>query len=546
MANHFGELPLRPMPIDYPSTLGEFAIAARTSKSVVLPAKNAKGRLMAFNLAKAFQTPDYPNIAPEELFCEVIKVQSHDDINMTTLAPSSAENHLIIVYDGEREVGWTTVNDCLVTTISSYPTSIEQVIIRNQHIFLNASESVYTAHKALFDKQRQMAIILDDKQQITGAMTDKDISMCIERGCDIWNITAGEEAKQVCIIKERLLSDPAAESDESILEGRIIITTDDKGKVSGTIPEEKTLAPLKRRSSNDGENANSKLATPSETLILGTVLNTSLRTGIVGTDEYLNIIYFNEAISDFIEAPDQLRLGGEIWQVTKSCGISRNSFTSYLESARSNKEQVIVNWVNIKDAKRYIQCRLTKVDSQEHTAGFVLSIQDITAQRNAEDAIRKLAYQDKLTQLPNRLLFDERLDLEVKRARRHGTKFAIMMLDLDGFKQVNDEYGHTAGDKLLCTVSKRLKQTIRETDTVARFGGDEFIFILPDITDDTDVALIATKMRSVIRKRCCIGEKDVEIDASIGFSIYPDDAESIKELLDLADARMYKDKRKAV
>lgn len=535
------------MPAVLPATPAELARAAWENHSAVIPAEDGEGRIRAFCLAKAVELSGNTAAMDEEAFSDdILEVAANDEIDIGALTAPVAGDRLILVGDGNRHLGWTTANACLVNIVSTYPAGIVDAISRDQHIFLKDSDTIYAAHKELFEKQRQVALILDGDESIIGVMTDKDISLCIERGCDIWNSTTGMAARPVSLVEESELPGQLPTINGPLLGGNTIVTTDGKGRILGTISEDKLSTPMRRRHGDSEEAADSKAAAPSETLILDTVLNNSLRTGIVGTDEYLNIIYFNEAITDFIENPDRLRLGGEIWQVTESCGISRKSFASYLEGARKDREQVIVNWVDIKDTRRYIQCRLSKVDNLEHIAGFVLSVQDITAQRNAEDAIRKLAYQDKLTQLPNRLLFEERLEAETRQAKRDKTKFAIMMLDLDGFKKVNDDHGHTAGDELLCTVSKRLKEALRETDTVARFGGDEFIFILPDIANETDVSLIADKMRDVTMQRVAIGDRDIKVGASIGFSIYPDDSSDAQELLDQADARMYKDKRKEI
>jgi len=537
MPRYYNELPLRTLPDTRSESFGELVRISRKQHSVVVPALDARGRIKAFNLALVMQDAIPATHPVDELLTnDVVHVSGADEINPAILVPPSQGDRLIIVSDNGRLLGWTTANDCLINMAPS-PTRIEECLLRNQHIILPATDTIYNAHRQLFDNRRQAVLVTGTNGEFTGVVTDTEISRCIEEGCDIWTLQLREIAAPINPVVKQGLNNrdiPAV----CYPRDTTVVVTDDQGEPLGLILPSQ---PDSRQAT--GRNAADR-AHPSEPLILDTVLNNSLRTGIVGTDEYLNIIYFNESLIDFVNNPAKLRLGGEIWEVTESCGISRQSFSSYLESARNNREQVIVNWVKINNAKRYIQCRLTKIDSQEHIAGFVMSVQDITAQRNAEDAIRKLAYQDRLTQLPNRLLFDERLDNEVKRARRNNTKFAIMMLDLDGFKQVNDEYGHTAGDELLCTVGKRLQTSIRETDTVARFGGDEFIFILPDIAHEEDVTMLADKMRNVIRQQCSIGEREVEIDASMGFSIYPDDSSDPQELLDLADTRMYKDKRK--
>lgn len=537
MPRYYNELPLRPIPGTRSETFADHVRLTRKNHSVVIPAIDSNGRVKAFNLTLAIQHADGPDCPAEPLLTNDVKhVSGPDEINLAELAVPSSGDRLIVVSDNGRLLGWTTANECLLH-LSPGPTRIEECLLRDQHIILPGTDTIYNAHRQLFDNQRQAVLVTGPDDEFTGVVTDTEISRCIEEGCDIWSM----RLKEIQAPINPVVGDSLSGRDlPSVCYPRdtTVVVTNGRGEPLGLI------LPGQPESGETAVTNGTDRPHPSEPLILDTVLNNSLRTGIVGTDEYLNIIYFNESLIDFVNHPDKLRLGGEIWEVTESCGISRQSFSSYLEGARNNREQVIVNWVKINNTKRYIQCRLTKIDSQEHIAGFVLSVQDITAQRNAEDAIRKLAYQDRLTQLPNRLLFDERLDNEVKRARRNDTKFAIMMLDLDGFKQVNDEYGHTAGDELLCTVGKRLQASIRETDTVARFGGDEFIFILPDITHEQDVTKLADKMRNVIRKQCDVGDKEVEIDASMGFSIYPDDSSDPQELLDLADTRMYKDKRK--
>jgi len=547
MLKYYKEILLHPMPSTKPATLVEMAHVAWENQTIVVPVHNRNGKLMAFNLAAASaSTASSAAIDDDQLTDNILFVSAEAPIDHASLATPTVGDQLIVVAEDDVYLGWTTANKCLLYILSSNPPQITDLISIKQHILLNKAETVYTAHKQLFDEKSQVVVVLDDNDNAVGILTDKDISQCIERGCDIWNKPLGKEAKPVIVVEETSLIEAGFSANSPLHRGIGIITLDDDGQVVGTIPADKLKTYQTRRHSEDFQIKKDSAALPDENIILDTVLNSSLRTGIVGTDEYLNIIYFNESITDFVEEPDQLRLGGEIWPVTKSCGISRQSFSAYLENARNNREQTIVNMVKINNTQRYIQCRLTTVDSQKHTAGFVLSVQDVTAQRNAEDAIRRLAYHDKLTQLPNRLLFEERLGVEAKRAHRNNTKFAIMMLDLDGFKQVNDAHGHTAGDELLCIVGRRLQSSVRESDTVARFGGDEFVFILPDISHSGDAAQLAQKMRNVIKQQCIISDHEIEIDASTGVSVYPDDSTNLEELLDLADARMYKNKRKEV
>ena len=144
-----------------------------------------------------------------------------------------------------------------------------------------------------------------------------------------------------------------------------------------------------------------------------------------------------------------------------------------------------------------------------------------------------------MTDLPNRALFSDALEHSISLAKRNNYKLAVLFLDLDGFKKVNDTLGHDAGDVLLLGVSKRLKQTIRASDTVARVGGDEFVFVLNDIGTHESAASIANKIIAALSEPFKLGEQVSRVGASIGISIYPDDAEQTDTLIKQADEAMY-------
>lgn len=174
---------------------------------------------------------------------------------------------------------------------------------------------------------------------------------------------------------------------------------------------------------------------------------------------------------------------------------------------------------------------------------FVGIVRDITERKRAEQKIAHLAHYDYLTDLPNRALFLDSLAHSVALAKRNNFKVAVLFLDLDGFKKVNDTLGHDVGDLLLQGVSSRLKETIRASDTVARVGGDEFIFVLNQIGSDENAALTANKIIAALaapfelKGQCC------KVGGSIGISIYPDAALHPEALIKLADDAMYLSKQ---
>jgi len=164
------------------------------------------------------------------------------------------------------------------------------------------------------------------------------------------------------------------------------------------------------------------------------------------------------------------------------------------------------------------------------------------AAANAEKEIRHLAYHDVLTGLPNRMLFMDRIDQAISRAQREDSKFAILFLDIDHFKVINDSMGHAAGDQLLNIVSQRLTQVLRKTDTIARLGGDEFTIIIEALDDFELVATVAKNILTALDKLTEINDKEVHIGGSIGVALYPQDGDNFGTLLKNADTAMYRAK----
>ena len=163
------------------------------------------------------------------------------------------------------------------------------------------------------------------------------------------------------------------------------------------------------------------------------------------------------------------------------------------------------------------------------------------SQSQEEDAIY-IGLHDALTELPNRLLFEQRLDYGLIQAKRHGWKLAILFIDLDKFKYINDTYGHQIGDKVLMLVANRLKVFVRGEDTVSRWGGDEFVCILLNVNLEADVISLAEKIVAHIAEECEFDGIVLSISATIGIAIYPQDGETADILFKNVDRAMYKSK----
>ncbi|MBM3709930.1 MAG: GGDEF domain-containing protein, partial [Actinobacteria bacterium] len=159
--------------------------------------------------------------------------------------------------------------------------------------------------------------------------------------------------------------------------------------------------------------------------------------------------------------------------------------------------------------------------------------------KKLEEEIRKLAYRDPLTNLPNRLLFNDRIELTIAGSKRNNRKFALMIVDIDKFKKINDTYGHVIGDRLILFVGSKIQKLLRKSDTISRFGGDEFLLLLPDIKSKEDAEKIAEKILLNFQEKFIISGKKFTATLSIGIAIYPDDGEDSSTLLKNADTALY-------
>lgn len=171
---------------------------------------------------------------------------------------------------------------------------------------------------------------------------------------------------------------------------------------------------------------------------------------------------------------------------------------------------------------------------------------DVSQRVNAMQSLARQANYDNLTGLPNRNLLSDRLRQVVKHAERSRQGFVVAMLDVDGFKAVNDSYGHSFGDSMLCKVARRVESCIRKEDTLGRLGGDEFVLILPGIDRREDAEELINKISQSFLDGFFINEKMVNVSVSIGLAIYPFDGNDLQNLMDFADKEMYRDKGKLI
>lgn len=260
----------------------------------------------------------------------------------------------------------------------------------------------------------------------------------------------------------------------------------------------------------------------------------TMQTGVTITDPAGKILYVNPAEAAMhgysvgeIKGKDARILGPpEIWKPMSQPILKsfRRETINVRKDGRSFPVQLMSDVVTTPDGEVF---------------AIITTSEDITERKKNEETIRRLAFYDALTGLPNRALFKDRLGQVLMKAKRHGESVPVMFVDLDRFKNVNDTLGHNTGDLLLKAVAKRLKEIVRESDTVGRLSGDEFVIILPDIALPDNVTVVAAKILERISEVFVLNELEVYITASIGVSIFPGDGSDGENLLKNADAAMY-------
>jgi len=266
---------------------------------------------------------------------------------------------------------------------------------------------------------------------------------------------------------------------------------------------------------------------------------------IVSWDEDLHCRFANKIFVEFFGLVREDILGRHLREV-----IGEEAYRDvepYFTQVREGKPVTYQRTHQSKDGETcYIEVKLLPQTSDHGKfIGCFAVTTDITEHKLAEERIQRVAHHDSLTGLPNRLLFNDRLQQTLSLAKRESRQFALLYLDLDKFKPVNDSMGHTAGDELLQAVAARVRHQVRASDTLARVGGDEFTVILPDIAARDEAAIVARKIIAALGVPFRLGPQSlsVEIGASIGIAVYPADGRDADTLVNAADAAMYQAKQ---
>src|SRR6202521_4478301 len=278
---------------------------------------------------------------------------------------------------------------------------------------------------------------------------------------------------------------------------------------------------------------------------LNSIGDAVLSTDILGNVTYLNVVA--EKFTGWTSAEALGRPLGEVFHIVD--GVTRKPCTNPMEFAIQKNKTVKLtpNCILIRrdGSETSIEDSAAPIhDRSGSITGAVIVFHDVTESRHMIEEMSHLAQHDILTDLPNRLLLKDRINQRLAAPHRNKTKVAVMFLDLDGFKGINDSLGHAVGDNVLQSVAKRLVGSVRSSDTVSRQGGDEFVVLLSEINQSSDAGITARKILTAVTASHRFEQCEMQLTASMGVSTYPEDGQDAEMLLKNADTAMYEGKKR--
>jgi len=270
---------------------------------------------------------------------------------------------------------------------------------------------------------------------------------------------------------------------------------------------------------------------------------------LICTDMSGNITFFNPIAGEMMGWPLKEAVGRHLTEAFRIVdATTRKAILDPMAKAASEnltgKLPLNCMLINRDGHEMFIEDSVAPIHDREgKVTGAVIVFRDVSAARAQSERIAHLAEHDSLTGLPNRLLFNDRVGQAISLARRHGGRVAVLFLDLDGFKHINDSLGHAAGDEFLKSVARRLLNSVRTPDTVSRQGGDEFVLLLQDVQGPEDAAATARRVLQAVAEVHLADHSALHVTASIGVSLYPDDGLDVETLIKNADIAMYQAKK---
>ncbi|MFC3152887.1 EAL domain-containing protein [Litoribrevibacter euphylliae] len=452
--------------------------------------------------------------------------------------------HCLVDYGPDEQPGIISQTDITLNiNIDHFLTLCKVRAAQELCLTLKQDTSFAKAVETMRLRKTDAAVVIDDDLKPIGIITQADLLKVLadENSCPT---LAAVALKELVLIdnEDTLLSARDALMNHKI---RHLVVANQQGRVEGVISMRHILQFLQMEYSSQLEDALSKrdeaLKRSMQDLNLAERVFEHAMEGIVITDPNGEIIRINPAFT-LLTGYEEHEVVGKTMSVLAS-GKHQPSF--YQEMWRQINEEGQWSgeiWNKRKNGELFLEwLTISSVhDEFNNISHFTGLFRDVTEIRKQEEKIRHLAYFDELTGLPNRRLLKDRVSMAISGAHRNEHQLAVMFIDLDQFKNINDNFGHDVGDQVLTELAQRLEYITRDEDTLARLGGDEFVILMPSINDYEDVISLGKRINEVLTDPFLLSEDhNKQITVSIGASVYPDDGATVEDLLKHADTAMY-------
>ncbi|WP_175784369.1 EAL domain-containing protein [Burkholderia ambifaria] len=488
---------------------------------------------------------------PRDLDRPVSEVMSHPVLTLEANTPlgeaalkfkQSGVRHFVVVRDGTA-IGVLTQTDIVVNQGAEFFLHLKPIESIRVHPPVVVPEQA-TLHEVIarMRAQRLDAILVGYDDGEHGILTERDIvRLLADGGADGAVGAYASKPLQMLTAKQSLYAAQRFMTEHNM---RHVGIQDEGGRLTGLLCFADVLQSIEHEYANELRSAlrerDEALGLARFNLRMADRVFESALEGIMVTDRHAKIERVNQAFTRLTGYTEDEVIGRNPGLL--SSGRQTPDFYKQLwHSLTTDGHWQGEIWNRRKTGELFLEyLTITSIrDSEGEISHYAAIFSDITQRRQAEERLGYLATHDVLTNLANRMLFEERLTHAIVHAKRLGRKVAVMYLDLDRFKLVNDTLGHNAGDEVLKMVAERIVANVRANDTVARMGGDEFALVLEEVDDVRDVGRVARKLLDEVGRAIDIVDRQIFVTPSIGISIYPDDGTEAEDLILLADQAMY-------